>query len=109
MISLIATPCDLRLAYSEPAWKADLQRAVRRSARRALLAKGNVVFLPRPIAAYRLRHSDDGVHIEIVSRGGHVTAIGRAPNALVARAALDDLGASHSRPVLPELFDRTSA
>lgn len=94
-----------RLIYSAPAWKDDLDRSVSFRRTVQLRVAGNVVFLPAPVAGYRLRHVAGAAHIEVVSCRGHVSHIGRCDTVQAARDLLQHLWNDHSRPVLAEVGD----
>ncbi|MEG3176193.1 hypothetical protein U1872_08135 [Sphingomonas sp. RB3P16] len=99
-----AEAAKARLACSAP-WRDLLQREQGRRRRSNLRQAGNIVYLPAPIAAYRLRHTARHTIVEIVSRGGHITHIDRSATAAAARQLLSMIWADHSRPVLPEVVD----
>jgi len=68
-----------------------------------LITVGNITFLPPPIAGYRIRHVAAGVIVEIKPSHAPATELARCIDADAARAILDVIGTSHTRPFLGEI------
>lgn len=74
-----------------------------RLARRCLRHDGNVTFLPKPIAGYRIRHDRAGVVVEIKPRSAAALVVGRCENRAEALALLAAVSSRDGRPFLGEI------
>ena len=84
------------------AWWRTIHGARRRGSSR-LRVVGNVVYLPAPIAGYRLRHDSGAVIVENKPSRAPAIFLGRCQDAATARALLADISAEHRRPYLGEI------